>query len=228
MADKNTITDHKPVTSRDEASRADPRQRRRTAKLTQIVTEAWDLAQRNGLPSISLRDLAERADLRQPSLYGYFDSKLGLYDLMYADALRQLLAAAAQELAPNEDPHEALIEFIELCIRFSSENVVRHELLFERTIPGFKPSPESRELLVQFRNIAAARLAAAGVRGSVATDIFTGIVSGFTQQQVISEPGGDRWLRLARPAIEMFLAGVPLMSEPRRSTRARPTRKKYP
>ncbi|MGA7417885.1 MAG: TetR/AcrR family transcriptional regulator [Acidimicrobiales bacterium] len=228
MTDKNTISDHKPVTGRDETSRADPRQRRHAAKLTQIVAEAWDLGQRDGLSSISLRDLAERADLRQPSLYGYFDSKLGLYDLMYADALRQLLAAAAEELPPNEDPGEALIEFIELCIRFSSENVVRHELLFERTIPGFKPSPESRELLVQFRNIAAARLAAAGVRGRVATDVFTGIVSGFTQQQVISEPGGDRWLRLARPAIEIFLAGVPLMSEPRRSTRPRPTRKKNP
>jgi AcrR family transcriptional regulator len=228
MDDQNTIRSQKPVTDRDETSRADPRQRRRDAKVTQIVAEAWELARRDGLPSISLRDLAERVDLRQPSLYAYFDSKLGLYDLMYADALRQLLAAAAAELPPTEDPREALIEFVELCIRFSSEHVVRHELVYERTIPGFRPSPESHELLVQFRDIAAARLAAAGVRGRVATDVFTGIVAGFTHQQVISEPGGDRWLRLARPAMEMFFAGVPLLSEPRRSTRARRTRTRNP
>jgi len=220
------MTDQHRVTDPDEASRADPRQRRRDARLTQIVAEAWQLARRDGLPSISLRHLAERVDLRQPSLYAYFDSKLGLYDLMYADALGQLLAAAETELSPIDDPREALIEFVELCIRFSSADVVRHELVFERTIPGFKPSRQSHELLVQFRNIAAARLAAAGVHGQLATDVFTGIVAGFAQQQVISQPGGDRWLRLARPAMEMLLDGLPLLSEPRRSTRARTTRTK--
>ena len=220
------MTDQHRVTDPDEASRADPRQRRRDARLTQIVAEAWQLARRDGLPSISLRDLAERVDLRQPSLYAYFDSKLGLYDLMYADALGQLLTAAETELSPIDDTREALIEFVELCIRFSSADVVRLELVFERTIPGFKPSRQSHELLVQFRNIAAARLAAAGVHGQLATDVFTGIVAGFAQQQVISQPGGDRWLRLARPAMEMLLDGLPLLSEPRRSTRARTTRTK--
>ncbi|HEY7137350.1 MAG TPA: TetR/AcrR family transcriptional regulator [Acidimicrobiia bacterium] len=221
------MSDQLPTTE-DGLSRPDPRQRRRDARLTQIVAEAWDLARRDGLQSISLRDLAERVDLRQPSLYAYFDSKLGLYDLMYADAMRQLLAAAAAELPPVDDPREGLIEFVELCIRFSSADVIRHELLFERTIPGFKPSPESHALLVQFREIAAARLAAAGVRGSVATNIFTGIVAGFTQQQVISQPGGDRWLRLARPAMEMFLDGIPLLTEARRPARARTSRTRRP
>jgi AcrR family transcriptional regulator len=232
--DRKTKVDQKPMSdqsqaaARAETSRADPRQRRRDARLAQIVAEAWDLARRDGLPSISLRDLAERVDLRQPSLYAYFDTKLGLYDLMYADALGQLLAAAAAELSPIDDPREALIEFVELCIRFSSADVVRHELLFERTIPGFKPSEESHQLLVQFRNIAAERLAAAGVHGELATDVFTGIVAGFTQQQVISQPGGDRWLRLARPAMEMLLDGLPLGSGPRRSARTRTTRTKNP
>jgi len=47
----------------------DPRRRRHDAKLATIVAEAWDLAHRDGLASISLRDLADRVDLRQPSLY---------------------------------------------------------------------------------------------------------------------------------------------------------------
>jgi AcrR family transcriptional regulator len=223
------MTDRPPIDDREDDDGAapdarDPRRRRRDAKLSQIVAEAFDLARRDGLPSISLRDLAERVDLRQPSLYAYFDSKLELYDLMYAEALRQLLAAAEAELRPPEDdPPAALIEFVELCIRFSSSDAVRHQLLFERTIPGFKPSPESHELLVRFRGFAAARLAAAGVQGRVATDIFTGIVAGFTQQQVISQPGGERWLHLARPAVEMFLAGLPVLNDARPSPRGRPT-----
>ena len=198
----------------------DRRQLRHDAKLATIVEEAWSLARRDGLAAISLRELAERVDLRQPSLYAYFDSKLGLYDAMYADGLRQLLEMAAEH-PPSDDPREALIEFVELCIRFSSEDVVRHQMVFQRVIPGFKPSPESRELLFRFRTIAAERLAGVGVgRGGDGSlgDIFTGIVSGFTEQQVTIDPGGDRWLRLARPVMEMFLAGIDRRPSPRKSS----------
>jgi AcrR family transcriptional regulator len=212
------MSDSKPIEGRisphdDTAPGAvepvDPRRRRHDAKLATIVAEAWDLAHRDGLASISLRDLAERVDLRQPSLYAYFDSKLALYDAMYADGFRQLLDAAAEN-PPSDDPREALVEFVELCIRFSSADPVRHKMLFERAIPGFKPSAESRQLLLRFRAIAAVRLGAVGIGKGDGTlgDIFTGIVSGFTQQQVISDPGGDRWVRLARPAMDMFLAGL--------------------
>src|ERR1700733_4637649 len=103
----------------------DPRERRRQAKLSAILAEAWALAHRDGLAVISLRDLADRVDLRQPSLYAYFDSKLGLYDLMFADGNRQLLALV-DTLAPGDDPHdphdphEDLVEFVEVLVRFST------------------------------------------------------------------------------------------------------------
>ena len=58
----------------------DPRLRRRDAKRAEILGAAWELAEKNGLGSISLRDLADLVDLRQPSLYVYFESKLDLYD----------------------------------------------------------------------------------------------------------------------------------------------------
>ena len=227
MSDRKPITHRNPPEGEPQPSDpapADRRQLRHDARLATIVAEAWDLARRDGLAAISLRELAERVDLRQPSLYAYFDSKLGLYDLMYADGLRQLLEMAT-EIPPNDDPREALVEFVELCIRFSSEDVVRHRMVFQRVIPGFKPSAESRELLLQFRKIAAARLAGVGVGaggdGSLG-DIFTGIVSGFTEQQVTIDPGGDRWLRLARPVMEMYLTGLDRRppskrSNPRRS-----------
>src|SRR6184192_3259454 len=93
----------------------DRRQRRREAKRSTIVAEAWELARRDGLAAISLRDLAARVDLRQPSLYVYFDSKLALYDAMYADGYDQLLETAAQS-PPPDDPREALVHFVELCV----------------------------------------------------------------------------------------------------------------
>ena len=79
------------VATAETNNQVDRRGRRREAKRATILAEAWTLAHRDGLAAISLRDLGERVDLRQPSLYAYFDSKLGLYDLMFADGNRQLL-----------------------------------------------------------------------------------------------------------------------------------------
>jgi hypothetical protein len=95
-----------------------------------------------------------------------------------------------------------------MCVRFATEDVVRHQLMFQRTIPGFKPSPESRELVLAFRDVGAQRLNAVGVHDLPTADIFTGIVAGFTNQQVFNDPLGDRWLRQTRRVIEMFLAGI--------------------
>ncbi len=185
----------------------DRRGRRREAKRATILAEAWTLAHRDGLAAISLRDLAERVDLRQPSLYAYFDSKLGLYDLMFADGNRQLLDLV-RTLSLHEDPREALVEFVEALVRFSTEDVVRHQLLFERTIPGFEPSPASYALALEFYDIARQRLAAVGASDPGDVDVFSALVSGLAHQQVANDPGGDRWVRLSGRAVDMFLTDV--------------------
>lgn len=174
-----------------ETEQVPPRERRRQAKQSAILAEAWTLAHRDGLAVISLRDLADRVDLRQPSLYAYFGSKLGLYDLMFADGNRQ-----------------ALVEFTEALVRFSTQDVVRHQLLFQRTIPGFEPSAPSYALALEFYEIARQRLAAASVSDPSDLDIFSALVTGLAHQQVANDPGGDRWVRLAERAVDMFLADV--------------------
>jgi AcrR family transcriptional regulator len=193
----------------------DRRRRRHDVRRANIVAEAWELARRDGLAAISLRDLAERVDLRQPSLYAYFDSKLALYDAMYADGHRQMLEQA-RALPQIDDAREALVDFVEFCVRFATDDVVRHQLLFQRTIPGFKPSPTSRELAREFLDIGRDRLLAVGGIDVAHGDgfVFTGIVAGFTNQQVFNDPNGDRWLLLVRRAMEMFLADVDRRAPP--------------
>jgi AcrR family transcriptional regulator len=185
----------------------DRRRRRWEAKRARIVTEAWDLARRDGLAAISLRGVADRVDLQQPSLYAYFDSKLALYDAMFVDGYQHLLEVlGSHQFAEN--PREALVEFVELLVRFSSDDPVRHQLLFQRTIPGYKPSPEARQLTLQLLAVGHERMLAIGVSDLDTADIFTGIAAGFAHQQVFNDPGGDRWFRLVRRVIEMFLAEV--------------------
>lgn len=188
-------------------NQVDRRGRRREAKRATILVEAWILAHRDGLAAISLRDLAESVDLRQPSLYAYFDSKLGLYDLMFADGNRQLLDRV-ESLPQRDDQRDALVEFVETLVQFSTEDVVRHQLLFQRTIPGFEPSPTSYALALEFYKIARQRLAAAGASDPEDVDVFSALVNGLAHQQVANDPGGDRWVRLAGRAVDMFLADV--------------------
>jgi AcrR family transcriptional regulator len=216
MSDRKTIDDREPPPTEP---RGDRRRLRHDAKRDRIGAEAWELARRDGLAAISLRDLAERVDLRQPSLYAYFDSKLALYDAMFADAFQRLLETAAEHPG-SDDPREALIEFVELCVRFAAEDPVRHQMMFQRTVPGFRPSPESRELVFAFREIGRQRLTAVGVHDMPTADIFTGIVAGFTNQQVFNDPNGDRWLRQTRRVVEMFLAGI----EPRSRSKQKPSK----
>jgi AcrR family transcriptional regulator len=184
----------------------DRRQLRREAKLAVILDAAWTLAHRDGLAAISLRDLADAVGLRQPSLYVYFDSKLGLYDAMFADGWRQFIDYVRHDYPA--DPSEALAQFVGECVQFSSDDVVRHQLLLQRTIPGFEPSPESFAVALEFYEFGSGLIGRAGVDDSSDLDVFTAITSGLAHQQVANDPGGTRWVRVAARAVEMFLADV--------------------
>jgi AcrR family transcriptional regulator len=185
----------------------DRRQQRRAVKQAGILAAAWELARRDGLAAITLRDLADAVDLRQPSLYAYFDSKLDLYDSMYADGYRQLLDLVTQRRYVDE-PRAALSAFVADIVRFSSADVVRHQLLFQRTIPGFEPSEESFALAEEFYAIARRLWTAAGVRTRAEGDMFTALVAGLGHQQIANDPGGTRWVRVAGRTVDIFLDGL--------------------
>jgi AcrR family transcriptional regulator len=191
----------------DTATQPDRRKLRRDAKLAAILTEAWRLAHRDGLAAVSLRDLADAVGLRQPSLYVYFASKAALYDAMFADGYRQLLDSVRSRRY-GEEPRSALGRFVGDCVRFSSEDEVRHQLLFQRTIPGFEPSPASFEVALEFYALGRDMAAAAGVRTRTEMDVLTALVSGLAHQQVANDPGGRRWVRLAPQVVDMFVADV--------------------
>ena len=70
----------------------DRRAERRAATRAEILEAAWALARIHGLAGLSLRDVARTIGMRPPSLYWYFESKQAIYDEMFAQANRQLLA----------------------------------------------------------------------------------------------------------------------------------------
>src|SRR6478736_1670143 len=80
----------------------DRRAERREATRTEILDAAWALARSEGLAGLSLRDIATKIGMRPPSLYWYFDSKHAIYDAMFSDGNRTLLARLAAQEWPDE------------------------------------------------------------------------------------------------------------------------------
>jgi AcrR family transcriptional regulator len=177
---------------------------RREAKKGSIVAEAWSLASEVGIGGLSLRALAARVGMRQPSLYEYFESKNGLYDAMFADGNRQLLARLDAIDLPGE-PRAAVKVFMRVFVDFALENEARLLLLFQRPIPGFTPSPASYAHAEAVLARAATLLHAAGVTDSGDVDCFVAMVGGLIAAQDSNEPGGDRWIRHLDRLIDLYL-----------------------
>jgi len=178
--------------------------RRREAKAAAIVDAAWALAAEHGIGGVSLHALAKAVGMRQPSLYAYFDSKLALYDAMFADGNRRL-AARLDALELPAAPRAALKVFIREFVDFAVGDAARGELLFHRPIPGFDPSPESYAVAEGVLARSHALLAAAGMTDSGDVDCFIAMVAGVVDAQTSNDPGGDRWLRHLDRLIDLYL-----------------------
>jgi AcrR family transcriptional regulator len=167
---------------------------RRESKIDSIVEAAWGLARERGIQLVSLRDLAKEVGMQQPSLYVYFDSKNALYDAMFADGNRQLLATL-DAIDLSGDPRSAVKVFLGAFAAFAVADPARNSLLFRRVIPGFEPSAESyavaQEALSRFVTVAEA----AGVTDRGDIDCLVAMTAGLIEAQLSNEPGGDRWLR---------------------------------
>jgi len=182
----------------------DRRAERREATKTEILDAAWELVRAEGLAALSLRDLARRVGMQAPSLYSYFDSKHAIYDAMFVQGNQELLRR--YEAMPEfEDAVDEFRANSQMFVRFTVEDPARAQLMFMRTIPGFDPSPESYEVAVRIVERSKQRFARLGVTKPEQFDLWTGIISGLSFQQIANEPGSDRWVRLVDDAVDMFL-----------------------
>ena len=181
-----------------------PRQVRREERLADVLAAAWAIAAESGLAAVTLHEVARRVGLRQPSLYAYVDSKLGLYDAMYAQANTELLQRL-DALPAGGSAREQLLRLSREILRFVTADPPRQQLLFQRTIPGFVPSPASYALAQVLHGRVTRLLAQAGAGRPEQVDVFTALVAGLGAQQIANDPGGDRWTRLLEPVLNGFL-----------------------
>ena len=204
------------------AARAWKEGRRRSARAA-IVEAAWEAVRSEGLASLSMRDLARRAGVTTPTLYAYFDSKHDIYDTMFGQAAADFSLHMSAPI-DGRDPHALLVGSLRRFVEFCTVDVARYQLLFQRAIPGFEPSPESYAHAIEALEGARRRLASIGIIKARHVDMWTALVTGLVDQQISNDPGGDRWARLAGEFAEMFLSycGVQGDAPVKRSTRSSP------
>ena len=185
------------------------RSERRQETKREIVQASWDVVREHGLAGLSMRDLGERVGMRAQSIYSYFASKHEIYDAMFLEgyqAFAERMDSAVTEDQIAADPvgaaRAATHAFVEFCI----SDPVRYQLLFQRTIPDFTPSPEAYAVAVQAYDQMGRRLDAVGVHDQQTLDLWTAVLTGLTDQQISNDPGGTRWTQLVDRAVDMLLA----------------------
>jgi AcrR family transcriptional regulator len=183
----------------------DRRTERRQATRDEILDAAWGLVRRHGLSALSLRDLAHVVGMKAPSLYSYFDSKNAIFDAMFAQGGRAYLEQEAR-VESTGDPLTDLKAGMRFFIEFCTSDPARYQLIFQRPIPGFEPSPSTFAIAIEGLDRLRVRLARIGLTDERALDLLTAIGTGITDQQISNDPGGDRWIRLVDEAMEMYFA----------------------
>jgi AcrR family transcriptional regulator len=207
------------------------RQARRDATRREIVDAAWEMVRETGLAGLSMRTLGDRVGMKAQSLYSYFGAKDDIYDALFRDGNEQFLEWMTAEVdgaagaTPVEMARANARRFFEFCVA----DPVRYQLLFQRTIPGFTPSPESYAVAVEALSSAAEELAGLGITDPEALDLWTAVTAGLTSQQIANDPDGDRWGRLVDRAVHMLLAELApelLDANPEPATRRRSSQRR--
>jgi AcrR family transcriptional regulator len=189
----------------------DRRAERRRETQAEIVAAAWEMVRENGLAGLALRDLGTQVGMRAQSLYSYFASKYEIYDAMFRggyEAFIEWMEAVEPDDGLVADPVKAATHTMRRYVEFCTSDPVRYQLLFQRSIPGFEPSPESWAVALASYERTRQLLAHCGVADQATSDLWTATMTGLASQQISNDPGGDRWEQLIDRAVAMLLDDV--------------------
>lgn len=187
---------------------------RREASRREIVNAAWSVAREDGLAAVTLREVAARVGMRAPSLYTHFESRNAIFDAMFAQAWRDCLEQ--METGARTAPRTSLRDYLKWNSRtffeFCVSDLARYQLMNQRSIPGFEPTPESYAPSVTAFELLHQELAPHGLTRTEDIDLYTALLGGLIDAQLANDPGGNRWEKLLDRAVDMYVDGLDLTS----------------
>ena len=90
-------------------------------------------------------------------------------------------------------------------VAFALEDPARSELLFQRHVPGFVPSPQSYALAEQVLGRGVKLMNEAGVTHQGDIDCIVAIVGGLMEAQLSNDPDGNRWIRHLNRLVDLYV-----------------------
>ena len=157
------------------------------------------------MAGLTLRDIAVRVGMQQPSLYSHFASKHAIYDAMFEQAWRDFLDQARRERQSLPAEPRARLTAIALnYFDYAVADLARHQLMDVNVIPGFRPTGQAYAPAQETYALLMEELRDMGIADQDTADIYTAIAGGLVNQQLANDPGGDRWRRLVPRVIGMF------------------------
>jgi AcrR family transcriptional regulator len=172
------------------------RQRNREEMIAAILDAARAVMREDGVAALNLQEVARRVGMRAPSLYTYFPSKIAIYEALFVLGMR-LYRERVERIIQTygldwESIHAALTNQMEFALEYPE----LYQLIFQRPVPGFVPSPEGMEEANKLLEISYAAMAklvdsgliAPGLSAEQANDLFIALMAGLTALHLANEP----------------------------------------
>jgi AcrR family transcriptional regulator len=191
------------------------RERNRQEMVDAILHVSREIMRRDGAAGLNLNEVARWVGIKTPSLYVYFDGKMGIYDALFKLGM-EMFGERVRHVAESYLGLDAVRASIENYMSFAQENPELFQIMFERPVPGFEPSKESMAvsfaLLTESRQYMAKTLHEMGVETGLpieqAGDLLIALTHGMTSQHLANEPhlpiGEGRYGGLIDAAVDLF------------------------
>ena len=197
--------------------REDRRLRRRGETVQEILDVALQVMAEEGVGGLSMSEVARRMQMRPPSLYQYFPSRLAIYDALFERGMQHIVDVMEQYVSGlADDPLGTIAAAQEATFSWVMANPVLAQLMHWRPVPGFEPSAQAFAPAVRQLELLRTALQAAVDGGQLApaaasddgVALYTVLMSGVISQQLSNEPvtadGQGRFTRLAPTALDMY------------------------
>ena len=193
---------------------AQRRERNRQEMIDGILQVSRDIMREQGAAALNLNEVARRVGVKTPSLYGYFPSKMAIYDAIFRQGMEMF--SERMTVPKGVTGWDSLQHVFQAYMLFAVENPELFQIMFERPVPGFEPSEDSMafslESLSRGRKEMAEIFAEIGVDPGLpieqAMDLTIATIHGITAQHMANEPhlpvGEGRYGSLIPQAVALF------------------------